>query len=321
MELNPAQLAEFNARMARLTERASDVEAVQTLAAAIPAAAVYWAAFRHWDKGAPVYVLGPRLQEMFTRTALDAVRPDDLRMPFDTIYIALPDCDLTLWGGRQRHRVHGMFVQGLRASDGGHQFSESDLDGLHLIAVGEDLTGDEYLGDDVVRTIPVPLNGGDIEGACVPKDPLYDSLNSRGVHADKDAETTTLLVRMAINALLYLVTDLPSEETDESRERQRRRRELLKDAERRKGGKARKARRRASRLSPVSVVWLGRGVEEPVSNGGTHASPRQHWVKGHWHAYWHGPRKAMRKLNWVRPFLRGDPVRGETKTRIYQTEE
>lgn len=150
---------------------------------------------------------------------------------------------------------------------------------------------------------------------------MYDSLKPQGIHADKDAETSRMLARMAINALLYLVADLPAEETAESRDRRRQRRQLLEGAARRKAAKARKAAKRAARLSPMSVVWLGRTVESEAADGGTHASPRQHWVKGHWHAYWHGPRKAMRKLNWVRPFLRGDPVRGETKTRIYQTEE
>lgn len=37
--------------------------------------------------------------------------------------------------------------------------------------------------------------------------------------------------------------------------------------------------------------------------GGTHASPRVHWRRGHWHNVVHGKGRALRKLDWFEPTL------------------
>lgn len=39
------------------------------------------------------------------------------------------------------------------------------------------------------------------------------------------------------------------------------------------------------------------------SLGGTHASPRVHWRRGHWHNVVHGKGRALRKLDWFEPVL------------------
>jgi len=151
---------------------------------------------------------------------------------------------------------------------------------------------------------------------------VYNGLLPDGDNQQQDEETMAVLTRIVVNALLYLCSELPAEEMNESRQRRERRDELLAAAKRKKSRKkALRDERKASRISPMSVVWLGRSVEESVSEGGSHASPRQHWVTGHWHAYWHGPGKTLRKLNWVKPFLRGDPQRGQTEVRVHRTGE
>jgi hypothetical protein len=46
---------------------------------------------------------------------------------------------------------------------------------------------------------------------------------------------------------------------------------------------------------------------ESEDRGGTHASPRPHVRRAHWHTYWTGPRKDPQKrkpvLKWLSPIL------------------
>ena len=65
------------------------------------------------------------------------------------------------------------------------------------------------------------------------------------------------------------------------------------------------------------TVWeVGRSLGQALRNaaaqkqeyaGGTHASPRAHVRRGHWHGYWTGPRKGDRTfvLKWLHPMLVG----------------
>lgn len=48
---------------------------------------------------------------------------------------------------------------------------------------------------------------------------------------------------------------------------------------------------------------------EYISQGGTHASPRGHWVRGSWRNQAHGPKRSLRREMWVEPYWRG----GETE--------
>lgn len=45
-----------------------------------------------------------------------------------------------------------------------------------------------------------------------------------------------------------------------------------------------------------------------MSQGGTHASPRGHWVRGFYREQPHGPQHSLRKQIWVEPFWRGGEV-------------
>jgi len=153
----------------------------------VPSAAIMWIAYRHWALGAPVYAIGPRLQEMFLRTDLKNVQQDDLRMPYDTIYIALPDCQLTLWGGAQRHRLWGFFLQGCQQGTGGYRIQDTELGALFLGASCEDFSAAQDMSDDVIRTLPVDLTQADIEGHCAGLRPLYDGLRPPPVEADRIA--------------------------------------------------------------------------------------------------------------------------------------
>lgn len=318
-ELDPIRRQEFYDHLQEILGNVVNKSVqIGSLIQSIPAACALWMGFRHWDLGAPVYLVGPRLRSMFERTALHDVVQGDVRLPFDTIYLVFPDCPWSLWGGKRRHPITGMFIQGIRHVVVQGTITEAfvsatGVQGLMLAIIGCDFGN----GDDVIRTMPINL-AMPMEQQC--NDFHYDGIAGPFSETRQDDEASRVMVRVALNAVLYLAAELPAQETAESADRLAKRKMLEEQAGARRGGKAIKAGRRAERLSPVSVVWLGPSVES-ASQGGTHESPRQHWVSGHWHAYLHGPGRTLRKMNWVKPFLRGDPKRGQTEARIYMVED
>ena len=57
---------------------------------------------------------------------------------------------------------------------------------------------------------------------------------------------------------------------------------------------------------PMPVRWLGKNfsnskTRSSTPSGGTHASPRAHWRRGHWHGYRYGEGRKTLKRKWVQP--------------------
>jgi hypothetical protein len=50
--------------------------------------------------------------------------------------------------------------------------------------------------------------------------------------------------------------------------------------------------------------------EHAEYQGGTHASPRFHWVKGFWREQPYGPQRSLRKTLWIEPYFRGGDFSG-----------
>jgi len=48
-----------------------------------------------------------------------------------------------------------------------------------------------------------------------------------------------------------------------------------------------------------------RGRSPDTDLGGTHNSPRFHWVRGFWRNQAYGPESSLRKRQWIKPFSRG----------------
>lgn len=62
--------------------------------------------------GQQIYVVGPVLQEMLSRTSLKNVDVGTLRAPLASIYVATPDSRWQIWGGvvTQWHQVAGLYL-------------------------------------------------------------------------------------------------------------------------------------------------------------------------------------------------------------------
>jgi len=57
---------------------------------------------------------------------------------------------------------------------------------------------------------------------------------------------------------------------------------------------------------PMPVRWLGKNfsnnrTKSCAGSGGSHASPRAHWRRGHWHGYRYGEGRKILKRKWVQP--------------------
>lgn len=66
--------------------------------------------------------------------------------------------------------------------------------------------------------------------------------------------------------------------------------------------------KKGERISEVwSPNWIGREYRAPTrgDQGGTHASPRMHWRRGHWRMQAHGEGHRERKTLWIEPMLIG----------------
>ena len=63
-----------------------------------------------------------------------------------------------------------------------------------------------------------------------------------------------------------------------------------------------------ARMSTVfHELGLGPEVVEYLPGGGTHASPRPHMRRAHWHLYWTGTGRAVPRVKWIAPvFVRGE---------------
>jgi len=51
---------------------------------------------------------------------------------------------------------------------------------------------------------------------------------------------------------------------------------------------------------------------ESLESTGTHASPRPHIRRAHWHSYWTGPKRSILKVHWLHPMFVGAKTGSES---------
>ena len=64
-----------------------------------------------------------------------------------------------------------------------------------------------------------------------------------------------------------------------------------------------------------TVIGRNYATKRSDGNGGTHASPRMHWRRGHFRQQAFGPKMSERKIIWLEPTL-GDY--SATKSKIWK---
>lgn len=264
--------------------------------------------------GQQVFVLGPKIQELFGHTDLKGVRKDYLKPPYDCFYIAIPGNKDPIWGGDHTrwHPVDGVLVY--FHADGFILYLWGDENGLSR-APGDDST--YWFGINFHQ-----VGDMDLESYVENKLRNFDNNISRAIPGHRGIEvaieipddeklnvivnTAIKMVRMTINTILYLNSHGAETAPDPHSERIKREiRQLEAEAARKKRSKAKKLLNKANRkralLSPSNIVWIAPSIEQDSSGDRKtiQRSPRvRHWVRGHYR------RLPSGKLCWVRPYER-----------------
>jgi hypothetical protein len=268
--------------------------------------------------GRQSFIIPPGMQKALANTSLAEVRPRDIKVPYRSQYIALPDCDAYLWGGATTgwHRVAGAFlryVQGedRRYADRTEKAPPNDPGLVYLYLWGEenekstgpgddasmwfafDLHDMQQSGEDLSAYFRNLLNDPDREVTIDEMSPMAEKMGiithmpREGGEGEKAREGVVAAIRMIFNALLYLDSQNPEVETDPtSLDSLRQRAALTAQLDRIKNPKKKKARvlrRRRDDLPLDTVVWVGRSISMGETSEGATGSPqREHWVRGHW---------------------------------------
>jgi hypothetical protein len=266
-------------------------------------------------QGRQTFVIPVEMQEALSRTSLEDVGFDDLKLPYRCLYISMPDCEAEIWGGdtTKWHKVGGAFVRFVPAGQcieetEGKEVCQEGMINVYLWGMENDLSHGP--GDDASMWFTfdlAELRGTDLESylTMMLNDPRRDASLSevtdlgrkmglstafpRGAMRDKAMHGIMHSMRVVFNALLYMdcsEADVSLDPAVGAAQAER------KDVETRLGrmknpnkSRARKLRKQLDNLPLDVVSWVGRSVRikgtEPSSTG-TGSPQRKHWVRGHW---------------------------------------
>lgn len=277
--------------------------------------------------GRQTFVVGPRLQEMFTETSLPAqVEPWMLQAPYPCFYVALPGCEEKIWGEYgAMFPVRGLMIDleyrpGFMAillwapAPVERTIVHHGLDERKLTPEAKNqlrgMGNDSYLIFHIEEAIADPRG---LEAYILEQ--WADGVARAGWSqaAIKDtAKSRFNLLKIVIGTLLYLQSDRKELSADPDAERARADRLDLEERLKRLKTPAKRRKieeKLKSTAEEPTATWLGRSIEEGPREADEEVdpraptTPRRHWVRGHWRrpARKHGPRVLV----WVQPFLRG----------------
>jgi hypothetical protein len=131
-------------------------------------------------------------------------------------------------------------------------------------------------------------------------------------------ENSVLMMRIAVNAMLYL--NSPNAEIIEDLESFAEMRAAMllskREAEESKPSKIKKISTKISKKRTTLLRYVAPTLEEDM---GESCKRRRHWVRGHWNFYWCGKGRTRREARWIMPRLRGEGDEPEG-TRHYEME-
>lgn len=270
-------------------------------------------AYYKWT-GSNTFVVPGAMRKALEKTSLEEVTADDLKLPFPCVFIALPGCDLELWGGprTQWHQCGGVFL--VRPTpDVGLYDEERDLITVYLWGVENEKS--ETPGDDASFWLTIDLNEMrreqmDLEQYLFmmledeKRDETSNDLLPLGLRLELGTEmpkgdrrtklvnNMVSILRIAINTLVYLDTDEPDISEDpgakEKREERDEARKALKRMKNPNKSRGRKLRKKLEDIPEDRIVWVGAAMEqasEETGNAKTSTGRRkaaEHWVRGHW---------------------------------------
>jgi hypothetical protein len=290
------------------------------------------------ESGQQVFVVGPRLQEMFSETSLREIPSGALKTPYDSFYVALPDCDFSIWGDEATgwHRLSGFYVVDLVPSFAvmgldavGDEHGEKDA-WLFFLWGAENSYSRGY-GDDAsffftVDKAALDKSGLDLEEwlrkklsskSLTHRDQTWDQITrwpgqgeSPGRSASEEQKNEGQLgasiftIRVFFNLLMYLRAADPEvvgdPDADANTKERKRLEKRIKETKNVK--KRRQAKRTLTRISSAKIHYVGPSIEEAGEEEASELAKtgrRRHWVRGHWRQFRRG------KWTWIQPHQRG----------------
>jgi len=290
------------------------------------------------------FVVGPKLQAMFEQTSIPKIESWMINPPYSTFWIALPECQLKIWGVyNTMAAVRGVMVDmdykpGHMALNIWAPVSLATAlktypEYHHLIGNKKIAKDFEHAGNDSFVVFNIHDAIQDPRGI---EEHILDEWSQAMAMSTKDhgawpkfaieetGKARVQILKIVLGTLLYLQSDRQDLSPDRIMEKLQSEGEQLTARIRRTKNKAkiRKMQRKLDSIpsGPVST-WLGRKIEEGTTDSqeapADRRTMRRHWVRGHWRrpARKHGPRI----LRWIQPFQRGG---GEAVTsRTYTLEQ
>ena len=273
--------------------------------------------------GKRTYDVHPDLGERLSHTELRGLTADDLRLPYEAIYIVVPPtANLKVWNVEtQWHRVEGVYVvedSSMKMGDDQGDLSGPDIRGWRILVCGEPKGMMHYGGislpDDALSYFRVLLPEGRSLDACVAETVREIERSVKSGTGTWDANMTPdweQHFRWVMNAVLYATWEEPGEHWEANREA----RQLWDRIQ-----KTPKGRKRDNLLQKAKGVErqprLRLGYKIKVQRHGPDPMPTERSgafregmgvrtrVAGHWRKQAHGPGRTERKLIWIEPHWR-----------------
>lgn len=243
-----------------------------------------------WRLSKEVYIIDEKIKDLLFEQKDDVEIPTDilLHLPYQCFYIELPNTYF------DSEKIHGFFV----SLDYNIKLKERDLK-LTFLSEKED-----------VFSYPIDLDAGSIEKSIKKlNDQLVayakgDKELEEYAKSDpaKDSETITF-IKQVMQIVLYILAQNAEIAPDEEQKAITKRGVIIKD----KYSEIRKwdvGFRTGSAIRLYEETEKLRSTENQNKNG-SHASPRPHMRRGHWHHFWTGPKAQPEErkliLKWLSP--------------------
>jgi hypothetical protein len=277
----------------------------------------------HERGGKRVYSVSPGLAEKLRYTEIRGIRTDDLRLPYEAIYIQIPpEAKLKVWNSDTGwHRAVGAYLveeHRMTEDDVYHVGREAgSLRGWRMLLVGHD-RAEMGPGDDALAFFRVLLKEGESLEWVIQK--ARDEMTRAANHDpfstwdDKMALDWEQQFRWCMNVVLYATWQEPGTHWIANKEA----RQLWERIQKCPKGKKKAAlSRRFQGLDPQRRIKLGAtividrkksGIGGEESGNSRHDSRKLTCIKtrvsGHWRNVAHGPKHSLRRYQWIEPFWR-----------------
>ena len=268
----------------------------------------------YWVKnGSNIAVIGPNMQAVFENTSLANIRMDDIKMPFETMYIALPGFDGYTYDVNSGYHC----IRGIVISVVDHSIWSGDF--IYRISIWSKPKYKEGQGyDDLFLYTGIPdIKSENLEEfiASTFRSPDFSNRYSQPESCINDVVRA---VKLAFNLLMYwstVNTSMNLVHPDLKKKLEKIRQIEAKNSNlRRKSTKRRKNDNKIAEIKrsmpKENFFWIekgdhyftrNKGEGKPLS--GDRSSPRIHIRSGHWRVY--NKDTVDENIIWIEPMLVG----------------